>query len=495
MEALFSCASSLYHELGELIMKTTSRVFGPEIANEEISHIEPRHVMYARPRSRRGVDLHTVKEIVHTKDGKTIPRFRHIYGYKRPFWITKEGLHRNHEQKKEWEELNKLDRYTCQQYELIPSITNVLNLYTTPPTLRQLFRNPYIYGADITSTALIKQRYLDRLTEKGFTPSQATVAGLDTETDVIHGHGDILMTGISYKNKAFTAVVKSFVRNIPNPIEELHKLARQYIPDLMKERGIEWEIVLVDTPGESVKLAAEKLHEWQPDWVSIWNIDFDVPVMEKALAADGLYPADVFSDPSVPREFRSFFYRKGPNQKRTDEGKLTPLPPHQQWHVVETPASFQFVDAMQAYRQVRTGGAEENSYSLNNIADVLKVDFKKLTFPEDEHIESGTLEWHEFMQKEYPLRYILYNLVDNVLLEAIDEKSKDLASTLNTFAGCSDLVNFKSQPRRKVDELHFELLRSKDRKLVIGTTSDQMKTEIDGMVFSLSGWIRKVVKY
>ena len=58
-----------------------------------------------------------------------------------------------------------------------------------------------------------------------------------------------------------------------------------------------------------------KAHEWKPDFVSIWNLDFDITKVTSALKNGGLDPADVFSDPSVPKEFKFFHYKQGSKQK------------------------------------------------------------------------------------------------------------------------------------------------------------------------------------
>jgi hypothetical protein len=54
------------------------------------------------------------------------------------------------------------------------------------------------------------------------------------------------------------------------------------------------------------------------------------------------------------------------------------------------------------------------------------------------------------------------------------------------FSGCSDFENFKSQPRRLADNLHYFALSN---KLVMACTSDQMAVELDKTTVGLDGWI------
>lgn len=464
------------------------------IKKEDIASIEGKHVVYCAPPDNRGDDLHVIKEWVTTKDGQRIPTLRFKYNFKRPYYLTKLG-HRNHEQKKEWEELSKLDKYMTREYELVQHAAHSLNMYNLPRSKRDLAMNPYIYGIDISSTSIIKQMYIDGQARTGVETKLCTVAGLDSETDMVRGDGKIIMLGISYKDKAYTAVVKSFVEGIENVEEELQALARKYIPEVMDKRNITWEIELVDTPADTVIQCFKRLHQWKPDWVSVWNLEFDYMKMQEALDDAGIDIAQVFSDPSVPDRFKFFHWQKGSMVKRTEDGKETPIPPQQRWDVATFPASFRLVDSMQAYDKVRTGSALQTSYTLDHICDVSKVGwdketkkgYKKLRFPEDAHLVESSPEWHEFMQRKYKLRYILYNLFDNILLEMLDETTKDLADTVDTFAQSTDLINFRSQPKRKIDECHFEFIE--DYGLVMGSTARDMSTPFDNRLYSLAGWI------
>jgi len=147
------------------------------------------------------------------------------------------------------------------------------------------------------------------------------------------------------------------------------------------------------------------------------------------------------------------------------------------------PSSFYFVDAMCAYRQIRTGSAEEPSYSLDAILKK-HLGMRKLKIEEGAHLTG--IDWHQFMQEKHPLEYIIYNVFDCVSMEMLDEKTKDLRLTMPMMAGCSDFEKFNSQPRRTADALHYFCLQNGK---VIGTTSSEMATELDKYTLGLDGWI------
>jgi len=455
----------------------------PKYAREDVVGIECRFATHCMPNDNSRNDLHVVKEILHVKQGDQIiqvPNLRLITNYKRPFWVTKKGF-RDHNDKKEWEHEDRVSRFESTQINLIDSAARAVGEPWFKGDMRRLNRNPYLYGTDILSTAVLKRSYQEKWPDL---VTRYTAAPFDTETDVNRGTDEIIMGTISHGNKVFTAIRAWFVEGHAEVEERLQKLLRAYMGEQVEKRGLEWEIKIVEKESDIVIECFKKAHEWQPDFVSIWNITFDMDKMLKALEKDGIDPAMVFSDPKVIEAgFQFFKFKKGPNQKVTASGKVTPIKPSAQWHTAYAPASFYFMDAMCAYRHIRTGNQEEPSYSLDSI--LKKHDLGgKLKFKEADSY-SG-LEWHQFMQAKHPLEYVIYNVFDSVCMQMLDEKTLDLCVTLPLYSAHSDFENFKSQPRRLADKLHYFCL---ENEKVFGSTSDEMSTELDEFTVGLDGWI------
>lgn len=451
-----------------------------DIKPEDIVARECRHVTYCPPKDKGRGDLHVVKEILHLKDGRVVPNLRKISNYERPFWITKKG-YQDHKDKKESEEIKKLQEFRSTQTDLTRRIAMALGNPGAQGGLRRICRSPYVYGADILAAALIKQGYMDKWPEIN-TPY--TVCYADTETDVLHGHEEILMATLSFKTKVFTVVQANFVKGFSNVIPRLQETAQRLMGDVIKERGINWEFVIANDEADVVMKTFAKAHEWGPDFLAIWNIDFDIPRMIKALEKVGIDPATVMCDPSIPPEFRYVEYKQGPSQKVTAEGKVTPIKPAARWHTLNCPAKFYVIDGMCAYKQVRTGQPEQPSYGLDAILAAEEVGIQKLDIEEAKHLDG--LAWHRLMQSKFQLEYIIYNGGDCICGEKLDEKITDLSIALPMLAGCSVFENVKSQPRRTVDMLHTFMQKHGH---VIGTTSDEMTDEFDELTVDLKGWI------
>lgn len=435
-----------------------------------------------------GTDLHFVKEVVHVKDPATgavtqHPNVRFIKDYKRPYWVTKDGF-QNHEDKKEWEELSKLNFFQTTQSDLVHRAANSLKMPYFKGNLKRLARSPFLYGADILSTACVKREYQDKYPEL-LTPY--TLACFDTETDVndIKGNGskEIICATLSFRDRIVCAVQECFVRGQADVMGRLERYAEKYIGHHLERHGAKVEFLIVKDEISILREVFKRAHEWRPDFVSIWNIEFDMEKMLDACKRAGVNPAEIFADPSIPRHARFFNYVPGQKQKKTASGKFTPIPPPAQWHTAYVPASFYFIDGMCAYKHLRIGEAEEPSYSLDAILNK-HLKERKLKFAESGNL-SG-IDLHVFMQREYPLEYVIYNIWDSMSMEDLNDETHDLSLTLPMFSGCSDFSMFRSQPRRRVDDLHFVCLKEGH---AIGTTSDDMTDDYDDMTTDLGGWI------
>lgn len=446
--------------------------------NDKIIGYECKHAVYTKANDGSGDDVVYVKEYAHYEDGRDpVPFLRPFVNYKRDFYVTKESA-RDHEEKKEWERIGRLDRIRTQQSKLIPAIGRALKRQVRGK-LSQIARNPYLYGADITTPTLIKQTYREKWPTA---ISNNRVAVFDIETDVLHGTKKPILASITFKDRAFMAVVAGFVQGYPNVENQIHAGVDKYLADFKKARNLNLEILVVSTPGQAIVECFKRAHEWKPDFVTMWNIDFDIPKSVETLEAEGIDPAQVFSDPSVPDKFKFWSYIPAKPTKETATGKITPVPYPERWHRAECPASFFLICSMCTYRRIRLAKQMEK-YGLD---DVLKKHLKlgKLKFKEADKYKK--LKWHEFMQANYPIEYAVYNLFDCIGVELLDEKTKDLTQVISTQCKSSEYTSYKSQPRRLVDDIYFFC---RARGLIPATVSDEMFTEDDELTVDTNNWI------
>jgi DNA polymerase elongation subunit (family B) len=365
------------------------------------------------------------------------------------FYVTKRG-HRNHQQKKEFEDIDKLDKFVTTQSKSARAIAQALGTPWAKGDVRKLARSPYLYGTDVLSTSRVKKTYQDKFPDL---ISPYSVAVFDTETDVVNGTNEIIMATISFGKKVYTAVVASFVEGTADVVARAHEALQKYlgsfeklemdgtttILNVLEQRGIEWEFEVVPTEIACVKECIKRAHEWKPDILAMWNIDFDIPRLMEACARANVDPADLFSDPSVPKEYRFFKYKQGSRKKVTASGKEMPIKPADQWHTLYVPASFYVLDGMCVYRKRRVAKGELPSYSLDYILDK-ELGVRKLKFKQAEGFSK--FDWHYEMQSKWKIEYIIYNVFDCVSVEQLDEVTTDLhlgmplACEMSDFANC-----------------------------------------------------------
>lgn len=437
-----------------------------------------------------GDDIHMVKEHVHYSDGTTEPRLAFIKNYKRDFYTTKIAA-RNHEEKKEWERLSNLNKYSCVQSDLLKSAATALDKKGFHGSIKQLCTSPYLYGTDIRSESLLKHDYMKRFPKA---IGNNIVAVFDIETSM--ETNEIIMASICTNDKDYTVVSMDMLtefnkrNNLSNKksdiINRLKETYIKYMDDYEEnylEKAKKWEIELVDTELECAANCFKIAHTWKPDFISIWNIDFDIPKVLSVLEKNKVDPKFIFSDPAVPTQYKQFEYRKGDTQKVTASGVVNPVSIANQWHTVFSCSSYYLIDSMCVYKRLRLSDPEEASYKLDHIAEK-ELEITKLKFKEADGYKEGA--WHSFMQENYLYEYILYNLFDCKLVLKIDNKTKDLCYKITKTAAITHLENFDSLPRSLVNDLHFYCLENDH---VIGTTSSNLVTEIDKLMFGAKDWI------
>lgn len=446
--------------------------------------LECRNAMYFRSNDHSEDDLIVVKEKIHRPDGKLENHIRLIPNFQKPVYVHKPAF-RNYTQKRVWAPKSEMDVYYTTEYKMNDTIKRALNLpLGIYKSRKQLCRSPYVYGSDISTSSIVRKKYKDTWPDA---VSDATVAVLDIETNVMSVRGEIISIALSFKDKAIVATTKEFLGNTPLPKEQFYKKLDELTPDVRGKRKVNVEFVICDTPSLAVKEIFKRAHEWQPDYIIGWNLmAFDIPKIIENLEYEGFNPADVLSDPMIPKKFRRCYYNKGTEVKRTSSGKETPLAGYEQWHWLDVPASFFFLDAMCVFFHIRRGSPLEENYKLDTI--LTKYTGRgKLHIEETKDLEG--VDKHRIEQQYYKIDYLVYNLWDCVGLEVLDEETKDICKKFGVLAGVSDLGNFTSNPKRLADAIHFYVQESEKFNGVLGTVSDQMKTDLDMEVPSLSGWI------
>lgn len=450
---------------------------------EGVVAFEAKNVSYQRSMRNNLDDCLLVKELIHKNDGTYSTNMKLVPNYERDFYITKK-LYRTYLEKKDYEEKSKLDRYKTTQAKMPEAISRALNIRGPQANnLRYLARNPYVYGADTPTNVLIKKRYQDAFPGV-FTPN--SYAAFDVETDVLSGTnepGDIILGSVTMKEKVYLGIDTKFIADTFENRKKLDEAFEMYLGPLLRERGIKIDYDFVATQGAVASGMLRAAHAWKPDFLGAWSVEYDLDRMIRAFEMEGYDIGNEFSDPIVPREFRKARFIQGPAGRTAASGVYKSFHQSERWHVMDCMSSFYIICAMATYRTIRAAKGNLPSYSLQNILDrelsIGKLKFDKLT-------QSEGTAWHITMQRDYPIEYAVYNVFDCIAMELLEEKTKDLTTTISALLGYNHPSTFPSQPRRLANNFTFVC---EENDSVMGTTSDQMKIELDSKVIGTDGWI------
>lgn len=446
---------------------------------------ECRNAMYFKAKDGSQDDMVLVKEYVHMPDGTRKQNLRIIENYEKPVYVHKEG-YRKYKTKQVWKPKSEMQVYRTTEAKLGDTIKKALGMpLGIWKSNRELCRSPYIYGSDIDITAYVRKRYKDTWP---LTVSRASVAVLDIETSVLpENYGEIIALALSFKDKAIVATTKKFVGTTPLIEKRFYEKLDELTPEVRNDRKCNVEFVIADTPALAIIEVMKRAHEWKPDFITGWNLmDFDIPKILNTLENEHFMASDVLSDPSIPYKYRHCRYVQGTKIKKTASDKSMPLAGYEQWHWLDVPASFFFIDSMCVFFQIRKGATLEENYKLDTILNKY-IGRGKVGIKEADHLDG--VDKHRFMQEQHKAEYLVYNLFDCIGVEILDETTKDLCSTIGTLAGISGYTYYTSNPRLLVDALNFYVQESPDFNGVLGTASDQLKTKLDEYVPSLSGWV------
>ena len=442
---------------------------------------ECKFVLYLPKNEGKNEDTHFIKERVTYSDGRVEDNLKVLSNFERPFWITKPHFQK-HKDKKESEELDKLNMFKATQSDLPKAIAARLggNRWIGKKTMRDMTASQYLYGTDVDTRTIIKHMYKKKYPNAN-TPNR--VAALDIETDT--ETDEILVITVANKDNIFTAILSRLIPNKRDIENQLQYLFDKYIPRTEFNKDMKPVFAIFENEMEVIEAAINKLHEWKDDFAAVWNINYDIPHIVKRCQKHGVDPKYIFSEPSLPNNLKYFNYKEGSAKKTTDSGKNKPKNPHELWHIVNTPAYHYWIDAMCAYNFVREGSKQlPGGYSLNNVLQVeLGSRLKKLKFEDEVDIPLDGLEWHQYMVKNKPLEYIIYNIWDVMSMLELDNKTLDLKVSISALAGDSPYEIFNSGPRKIVNALHFYYL---DNKKVLGVRPP-VTEEVESL--GLHNWI------
>jgi len=436
--------------------------------------IEAKNIIYL-PERIVGEDIHIVKEVQY-ENGLYKDNIKIIKDFKRPFWITK-PIYRNYTEKKESEELSKVDKFMSTESNLYKNIARRLGeRYIGMTNPRILKQSPYLYGTDVDSRTILKYMYM-RKYNNFIAPNRYGVFDIEVNTLT----NEIILISIVTAKKLKVAILKIFVKGIPDLENKINQQYAKYIPECEFKNTVDREYRIFDTQLEAIRWIFQSANYMDIDILAAWNIKYDIGEIVDYLESQNVNPAEIFHYDKIPKKYMYFNLKEAKSKKITEAGREIPVSPEEQWHVITTTSNYKLLDAMATHRYIRVGGATvPGGYGLDNILGHEGV-AKKLKYDSNQGFKG--IEWHMNMVANKPVEYIIYNIWDVMSMLVLDKKTKDIEVSLGLLAEVSHLDIFNSGPRRIVDALLFFYL---SRGRVLGVKDP---TEENNKILGLGGWV------
>ena len=457
------------------------------------------------PKLNDGTDAVVVKAYRHFEDGSITPVLITIDKPERYFWVTKPGK-RNHEFKKERESFENLDKYRVHNYRLADELNKVLNGdfgRQRYQSIAKLCNSPYVYGADVSIETLIKHAFQTKFEKSGLKPVTLTTGFLDIETDAKHiGKKQPNIITVTHENKVYTAILDTFLTvkqpdgsfqrgNLNEFIEFSKKTLDYHINELLTDHikknpksdlkkrvennPFEYFYYTGSTILELVTWIWQQIHKNKTDFLGVWNIDFDIPIILNIIKENNASYEDIMCPPDLNSRFKYVRYQR-------DEKQVDSI--FKKWHWLHATSYSQFIDSQNLYSILRTVKGKEISMKLNDILQINDLG-GKLTFKDDdpETENMSEIDWHRYMQKNESYKYIVYNQFDCISLQLMEWKNNDISS-MTILGEVSQLCKWTRQTRKVADSFYFNSL---ELGMVTASPGQNMMTEFDKLIKKVGG--------
>lgn len=412
-----------------------------------------KNVNYSTNKFDKLQDLLTVKVTNIHEDNTRSNDFFQLENHTRDFYIVKEK-HRKFKDKKDYISLDKCTKHRASHAKLAVTINKILTgVKDNKAYLRQVKNSPYIFGCEQSPCVVMKHKFFVKYPSFQNMEAYTTMA-YDVETDMHKKDTPVVMASVTFKEKIYWSGVRGWFdeKTDGEILDKLKKAENELLRDVLDKRNAVVIYELFDTPGQVVASNIAHMHLWGPDWVVSWNAQYDMECNQKMLEAEGYDLAEVYSDPTIPKAYQSYYYHAGSPHKAK-------LEPQERFPTVRSMAKWQWFDGMSFYAIKRIGGGKKDGYGLQATAEREGIDGKLYT-DDGGDLPPGSPDWHKHMQKNHKYVYAIYNIKDNIVIEELNEKTMDYSLSLPMLLKSSEFFNYPSKPKCISDELSFIALEN-----------------------------------
>lgn len=320
---------------------------------------------------------------------------------------------------------------------------------------RELFKYPYVLGADIPIETYYRVLWHEQLGND--LKKEITCQFLDIEVNQKHWdgagiprHGECPIDAVTLvddvANTAYTFLLRvpdnplidDFIKNINKFQKQLH----EEFDDIYGE--LTYNIYMFDSELEMLQKLFTLIHSLKRDFIMVWNMSFDIPYIIDRITELGGNPMDIMCHSDFP--VQQLYFREDTNTFEFAEKR----------DYFEISSYTHYIDQLIQYASLRKSQGAVKKVNLGAIAQ------KELGDTKLDYTDVGNFV--EFSYQNY-VKYVMYNIKDVLLQMGINRKCKDMTnyyfSVYNSFCGYKDglkqTVSLRGLVYKELKETHLIL--------------------------------------
>lgn len=414
---------------------------------------------------------------------------------------------RNHSYIRDYQEIKNTNPYTCKFSEIPFAIGNdwgeqgkqfIRNIFDTKDysKFKEMNLYPYVFGHDFDVKTYYRYSWKKAMPEPSRNDINCAYFDIEADSFIQPGFADAetcpidLMTIIDEKsNKSYTFAL------VGREYEEreyshLNGEARKHVEGIEKnnKRWYDYRLkkeqeLMDDQDGLKEELHAlfdesygdldynfyfykdekqmlvhifQLINTIEPDFLLIWNIEFDIPYIIKRMKVLGLNPEDIICHPEFPTK-ECFFVKDKRNFDIKNKSSF-----------FNVSSKTIYYDQMVLYAAKRKGQSELRSFSLGAIGKE-EIGDTKLDYSEEQNIK-------KFPYLNYR-KYFIYNIKDVLLQLGINRVTKDTDTLYVTSS--ENLTSYKDVWKQTVVLRNVQYRDHLDNGLIPGANENGIRAMLE----------------
>jgi DNA polymerase elongation subunit (family B) len=408
------------------------------------------------------------------------------------FYVTKERLkYKYPRMSMPITELNKITCLFRDRERALSKAINCENEYFTALKCKNryefvstyLYNNPNLYLADMDIEDYYKNVFMEKFGRNIFKDYGVLKLGkMDIEVDQ-HDYNGPQCTGqnpqcpinlITYfdfeENCLYYFILNNQKDNIK--MQKIKKDPTEFIAWSKSLAHMEYEskLFFYDTEIELLYEFWKNIHRMKPDFVGIWNMNFDIPYILGRMEQLGMDIVNTCCHPEVPPDFRCVEYIEDSKRKEKVFSKKSVSHPSRFWDWVNITGYTQFYDMMALYSIIRKRSLLP-SYKLDAVAET-ETGYGKLDYTSKGY-DIRNLAWQDFEI------FLAYGGIDTIRLVQIEKIVGDIQKQI-LFADNTRLSKSTSISYAIKNAMYRQYLDRNPKEIIGNNVTYPIKEQIEG---------------